>query len=108
MCYRSTELAEYSCVAVPGNQECLTLTEARTILAVVKRGLTLPADLIKRAEEKVHKPIRHALMKDSSGWHVIDGDGGIVISTRDARTGSIGARQPGRRARENGPARRRR
>jgi hypothetical protein len=80
MCYRSTDLCEYSAVAVPGNQECLTLTEARTVLAVVKRGLTLPDSLVKRAEEKVHKPLRHALMKDSSGWHIIDGDGGIVSS----------------------------
>jgi hypothetical protein len=80
MCYRSTDLCEYSAVAVPGNQECLTLTEARSVLAVVKRGLALPENLVKRAEEKIHKPLRHALMKDSSGWHVIDGDGGIVSS----------------------------
>jgi hypothetical protein len=84
MCYRSSELAEYSCVAVPGNQECLTLTEARSVLAVTKRGLTLPESLVKRAEEKVHKPIRHALLKDSGGWHIIDGDGGIV-STHESR-----------------------
>lgn len=80
MCYRSTDLCEYSAVAVPGNQECLTLSEARSILAVVSRGLTLPEVLVKRAEATVHKPLRYALMKDSAGWHIIDGDGGIVSS----------------------------
>jgi hypothetical protein len=79
MCYRSTELAEYSCVSCPGNQECLTVNEARSILAVSRKGLTLPAELVKRAESAL-KPLRHALMKDSSGWHVIDADGGIVSS----------------------------
>jgi hypothetical protein len=79
MCYRSTELAEYSCVSCPGNQECLTVNEARSILAVSRKGLTLPAELVKRAESAL-KPIRHALMKDADGWHVIDGQGGIVSS----------------------------
>ena len=59
---------------------CLTLTEARSILAVVSRGLTLPDGLVKRAEAKAHAPLRYALMKDSTGWHIIDGDGGIVSS----------------------------
>jgi hypothetical protein len=84
MCYRSTELAEYSCVAVPGNQECLTVHEARSVLSVVSRGLTLPQTLIERANavirgEKKHEPIRYALMKDGQ-WHVIDEHGGIVSS----------------------------
>jgi hypothetical protein len=78
MMYRSSDLGEYSAVSVPGNQECLTLDEARSIMAVVKRGLTLPAALVQRAEETVHKPIRYALMKDGPKWHVIDERGGII------------------------------
>ena len=78
MMYRSSDLGEYSAVAVGGNQECLTLTEARSVLAVVSRGLTLPAELVKRAEATIHKPIRYALMKDGPKWHVIDEQGGII------------------------------
>ena len=78
MCYRSTDLCEYSAVAVPGNQECLSLSEARSVLAVVSRGLTLPAELVSRAEAEVHKPIRYALMKDGAKWSVIDERGGII------------------------------
>jgi hypothetical protein len=51
MCYRSSELAEYSLVAVGGNAQALTMDEARSVLTCVKRGLTLPSDLVKRAKD---------------------------------------------------------
>jgi hypothetical protein len=80
MMYRSSDLGEYSAVAVPGNQECvsLSLDQAQAILRCVSRGLTLPAELVSRAEETVYKPIRYALMKDGPQWHVIDERGGII------------------------------
>lgn len=49
--YRSTELAEFSCVAVGGNAECLTLDEARSVLRLVDRGLPLPGHLISQARQ---------------------------------------------------------
>jgi uncharacterized protein YdbL (DUF1318 family) len=53
MCYRGSELAEYSLVAVGGNAQALTLDEARSIMKCVGRGLTLPAELVKRAQDVV-------------------------------------------------------
>ena len=80
MMYRSSDLGEYSATAVPGNGECvsLSLEEARAVLRCVTRGLTLPAELVSRAEAEVHKPIRYALMKDGAKWSVIDERGGII------------------------------
>src|SRR5579859_5895402 len=51
MCYRASELAEYSLVAVGGNAQALTLDEARGILRCLGRGLSLPAELVKRAKD---------------------------------------------------------
>ena len=53
MMYRSTRLAEYSCVAVPGNPECLAAEHARSVVALIARGLTLPTDLAARAQAMV-------------------------------------------------------
>jgi hypothetical protein len=68
--YRKSELAEYSCVAVPGNAECLTMDEARSVRRLVSRGLTLPADLVSRAE---------AMAEDA------DPDGGLLTKEERAR-----------------------
>jgi hypothetical protein len=47
--FRSTTLAEYSCVAVPGNPECLSTEMARSVLALRDRGLALPDSVVARA-----------------------------------------------------------
>jgi hypothetical protein len=47
--YRSTELAEASCVAVGGNADCLTVSEARSVLKLVSRGLALKPGLVRHA-----------------------------------------------------------
>lgn len=49
--YRSTELAEASCVAVGGNASCLTVDEARSVLRLFDRGLQLPGRLVSQARQ---------------------------------------------------------
>jgi hypothetical protein len=53
MVYRSSELLEYSAVAVPGNQEALTVDEARTVLRCLEHSIELPAELVARAKTVV-------------------------------------------------------
>ena len=48
-CYRKSDLCEFSAVAVPGNQECLTVSEARSVLSLQSRGLSLPPGLAAHA-----------------------------------------------------------
>ena len=43
MMYRSWEMLEYSCVAVPGNADCLSTEDARSVLVMQSRGLLLPS-----------------------------------------------------------------
>jgi hypothetical protein len=51
--YRSTELAEASCVAVGGNADCLSIDEARSVLRLIERGLPLPGRLVSSARNLV-------------------------------------------------------
>jgi hypothetical protein len=48
-CYRKSVLAEISAVSVPGNPEALTVEQARSLLALESRGLSLRPDLAARA-----------------------------------------------------------
>ena len=88
MMYRGTELCEYSAVAVPGNAECLTLDEARSVLKITARGLTLPADLIGRAQAMIEASappgIGRYIIHDGAKWHLLDDDG-RVVSEHDTR-----------------------
>ena len=86
MMYRGGDLAEYSAVAVPGNAQALTVDEARSVLALVSRGLTLPAELIQRAkdmddddeseseERKKEKPT-HGVKYEDGKYKVVANDG---------------------------------
>lgn len=53
--YRSTELAEYSSVSVPGNADCLSVPELRSLSTLVVRGFWTPpeevAPLIRALDE---------------------------------------------------------
>ena len=78
MMYRSSELAEYSCVSVPGNAECLSVHDARSILRCVARGLTLPDDLVSQARVAAVEYISRYIVHDGTKWHVLDDDMKIV------------------------------
>ena len=88
MMYRGTELCEYSAVSVPGNAECLTLDEARSVLKITARGLTLPAAVVDRAKALVEASsppgIGRYIIHDGAKWHLLDDDG-RVISEHDTR-----------------------
>jgi len=64
--YRTWEMAEYSCVPCPGNPDCITIDEARSLGKLVSRGLAIPDDYmqaverVKGDEEKAKKPDEEA------------------------------------------------
>jgi hypothetical protein len=92
MCYRTSELAEYSAVAVPGNAECLSIEDARSIMRCASKGLVLPDDLVSQAraitvgqqtdDEKA--PLGHYILHDDRKWYVLDA-GHRIVSEHNSR-----------------------
>jgi hypothetical protein len=78
MCYRASELAEYSLVAVGGNAEALTLDEARSILRCQGRGIALPVDLVQRAEavaQEDEEEGERTIVEEAGKWLVYSAKG---------------------------------
>ena len=80
MCYRSTDLCEYSAVAVPGNQQCLTLIRGPQYSGCRETRSDAAGRTDQAGRRRHMKPLRPALMKDGDGWHIIDANGGIISS----------------------------
>lgn len=58
MVFRKFELCEYSAVSVPGNAECLTEDELRSLAGVISRGIPVPEDVKLAVERLALKPAK--------------------------------------------------
>ena len=86
--YRSTSLGEYSLCAVPGNSETLTAEQARSVLSLVSRGLTLPDDLVSRAEAKAHEddePDEGDELSEDEKRYITHEDGKWIVHAKDGK-----------------------